>query len=130
MSKLALKIQAEQLNDKRAAPVAQRMIKVEQEFNNAASHDAVLMGIQSKYRLKVLFGTDIWISESPTSKMEKRDLVASALTDARRAVVHEVFGEFRGILNEIRLASYEMDYGKVRELVSEMENRMFVEGLE
>ena len=56
-------------------------------------------------------------------------VVTSHLTecqkDIRRAVIEEVFGEFRPYLSNMRAALYERDDGKVRRLLNELEERMF-----
>lgn len=52
-----------------------------------------------------------------------------ALHDIKRAMIEEIFGEFRPMLIEIRGALYDEDTVRVRTLLAEMEQQMFRDGL-
>lgn len=52
-----------------------------------------------------------------------------AMHDIKRAMIEEIFGEFRPMLIEIRGALYYEDTVRVRTLLAEMEQHMFRDGL-
>jgi len=51
------------------------------------------------------------------------------LTNVRRAMIEEVFGEFRHYLVEMRAALYDNDDYRIKTLLAEMEHQMFHEGI-
>lgn len=51
------------------------------------------------------------------------------LHDIKRAMIEEVFGEFRPMLIEMRSALYDEDLVRARTLLAEMEHSMFRDGL-
>jgi hypothetical protein len=48
-----------------------------------------------------------------------------AIEQVKRAVIEEIFGEFRQPLIDIGIAAYERDFIKVTKLVTKIENEMF-----
>ena len=120
MSKLAKAVEAYQSGDKRAAP-----------NYTSFSHDSAKMPnsdmfVQTKYRLEAKFGATVWIDDNVKGSMDR---VQWALEDVRKSIVEEVFGEFRGILNDMRVANHQSDSDRMRTLISELEYKMFVEGI-
>jgi hypothetical protein len=57
--------------------------------------------------------------------VDKPSHLTECQKDIRRAVIEEVFGEFRPYLYNMRAALYDRDDGKVRRLLNELEERMF-----
>lgn len=78
-------------------------------------------------RIGVKFETQVWISE--VELLKSNAPIDSALVHSKRAMIEEIFGEFRPLLNDINIATYEGDMYKVRDLVAKLENQMFIEGL-
>ena len=57
------------------------------------------------------------------------DQHSQVMHDIKRAMIEEVFGEFRPLLIELRSASYDEDQIRVRELLAQLEHQMFHEGV-
>jgi hypothetical protein len=55
------------------------------------------------------------------------DISKEIRKDLTQAIVQEIFGEFRPILSEMRIALYNEDSTRMRELIAELEYQMFVE---
>lgn len=47
----------------------------------------------------------------------------------KHALIEDIFGEFRPLILDIRVATYEGDMEKVKTLVIKLENQMFTEGI-
>lgn len=54
-----------------------------------------------------------------------QDMMGHAKQDLMRAMIEEVFGEFRPFLIEMRAAIYDEDKTRMRTLLAEMEEQMF-----
>ena len=80
-----------------------------------------------KYRIKVELGAEVWISEETASGYS--NAITEATYNVKRAVVEEIFGEFRHLITMMHIAIYDRDYEKARTLLAELENQMFKEGL-
>lgn len=61
--------------------------------------------------------------------LSKGDDMAEFAKLMKRQVIQEVFGEFRPLIIEMFTATYDKDTTRVRKLLAELENKMFVEGL-
>ena len=121
MSKLAKAIEAHQSGDKRAVPPKYTSIS-----HDSAKMPSADMFVQTKYRLEVNLGATAWIDDNIKGSIDR---VQWALEDVRKGIVEEVFGEFRGILNDMRVANHQSDSDRMRTLISELEYKMFVEGI-
>jgi len=71
-------------------------------------------------RLMAKFGAEVTIMETDTDGQ-----LNEARQSIRKAVVEEVFGEFRPIINQIRIAAYQDDRFQVARLIGELESQMF-----
>lgn len=82
-------------------------------------------------KLMVKFETTVWVDEiyEPQSFENQQQVERQAVFDAKRAMIEEVFGEFRPLILEARLALHQGDKYKVRALLAELENQMFVDGV-
>lgn len=78
-------------------------------------------------RIGAHFECRVWITDAQLKQSDAA--ITHAKTRIRRAMIEEMFGEFRSILTDINVATYEGDMHKVRELVEKLEHQMFVEGL-
>lgn len=73
------------------------------------------------------------IQYSLSVKFEKtftvsRGKLGEAIKDVRRAVIEEVFGEFRMSIIEAKHAAYNRDYEKVLAALHKLDREMFSEG--
>lgn len=80
-----------------------------------------------KAHLSVNIQRVCWIHDYSIAK--KDDKYADTIYDLKRAVVEEVFGEFRPLLMEMRATLHNRDLEKLRRLLNELEDQMFVDGL-
>lgn len=74
------------------------------------------------------------IQYSLSVKFEKtftvsRGKLGEAIKDMRRAVIEEVFGEFRMSIIEAKHAAYNRDYEKVLDALHKLDYEMFSEGI-
>ena len=83
-------------------------------------------GVEKQIRIGVTIQNDAFISDAITNSP---DLFDYALYDLKRAIVEEIFGEFRLLIIELRSSIYEGDKDRTRKLLAELEHKMFVEGL-
>lgn len=121
MSKLAAMITATQTGNARASRDA--------KYLSVDMHSQAVQGYHTEYqvRLSVTLTKDAFISED--MKTSYTDLWRETLYHLRRSMIEEVFGEFRPIIIEARTAVYEKDFDRLRMLLAELENQMFVDGL-
>ena len=66
------------------------------------------------------FGTDVKFSDNISEE---------ALKDIKRAIIEEVFGEFRPLLYEMKAAIYNEDFYRLRETLAKFEIEMFHDGI-
>ena len=81
--------------------------------------------------LRAKLETKAYISSSDCNSSPAADHnnYTEALRDLKRAMIEEVFGEFRPMIIEMRAALYDEDTSKVRRLLAEMEHSMFAGGI-
>lgn len=120
MSKLAKAVEAYQNGDKKTSF---KYTSFKHDSARMSNSDLIA---QTKYRLEVNLGATVWIDDNVKGSIDK---VQWALEDVRKGIVEEVFGEFRGILNDMRIANHQSDSDRMRTLISELEYKMFVEGI-
>ena len=125
MSKLAKAIEAKTyFNNARASTLpTPKYFEVSKEVNEISREYAKDIQV----RIGVKFETQVWISE--VRLLKSNAPIDAALVSSKRAMIEEVFGEFRPLLNDINIATYEGDMYKVRDLVAKLEHQMFIEGL-
>jgi hypothetical protein len=83
-------------------------------------------GVEKQIRLSAVVQNDVFISDSVTNNP---DNFKHTLYDLKRAIVEELFGEFRPLIIELRASIYDEDRDRTRTLLAELENQMFVDGL-
>jgi hypothetical protein len=123
MSKLAKAIDATLSGNKRASDIPNfRYTDVKFEI----APTSYQYGIDREVRLGVRVQSNAWISEHDWDNPDTRTHSIMAL---KRAMIEEVFGEFRPMLIELHAAMYDKDLVRARTLVAELENQMFADGL-
>lgn len=125
MSKLAKAIEAKTyFNNARASMLpAPRYFEVSKQVNEISCEYSK----EIQVRIGVKFESQVWISE--VELLKSNAPIDAALVNVKRAMIEEIFGEFRQLLNDINIATYEGDMHKVRDLVAKLEHQMFIEGL-
>lgn len=83
-------------------------------------------GIAKKYAIRTTFGAEVVIDEFVHGEKG----IYEAVKNTRRAVVEEIFGEFRPRLNELRMALYDKDPHKALDILAQLELQMFYEGID
>ncbi len=120
MSKFAEAFTAELTGDVKA----KRMPRLKTDMVHMPHHP---FNLSKGLRISATFAHTAWLQD--TINMSEGQAIAEAAKDIRRAIVEDVFGEFRPLLTEMRTALYDADETRLRSLIAELENRMFVEGL-
>lgn len=76
-----------------------------------------------KIDFKASFGTSYYIDENLAVKGSP--VIEETLRNVKKAVIEEIFGEFRQPINELRHAIYEMDNDRAIELLKNIEKQMY-----
>jgi hypothetical protein len=84
-------------------------------------------GSSIRYNIGVRLGAQVFIKDDVGSEMDTE--IKYATYNVRRAVIEEIFGEFRPIINEMSVGLYDHDFDKLKKLIDLMYDKMFVEGL-
>lgn len=121
MSKLANEIVAQLTNDVKAKQMRYVTVDTHEAPRNQFS---LARGVN----LGVTFRHTAWLDEQLTNKPEGQQY-ADAIIDIKRAIIEDVFGEFRPLIIEMRSALYDADTTRLRKLIAELENQMFVDGM-
>ena len=118
MSKLARAIVATLTNNVRA--IRDQYIDVKMHMQDHAQL------LSREVRLSVTLQCTKWLE---ASMLSNTDIKQTVQQDIKRAMIEEVFGEFRPMLIEMRSALYDADTTRLRTLLAELEHVMFTEGL-
>lgn len=78
-------------------------------------------------RMAATFAHTAWINEF--GQASEGTLLGEAMYDTKRAIIEDVFGEFRPMLIEMRCALHDLDTDRLRRILTEMEHQMFVDGM-
>jgi len=73
-----------------------------------------------KYRVGVEFGAQVYITEGESTE-HKNHIV----NQVRRAVVEEIFGEFRPIINKLRISIINRNHTEAEGILEELHKQMF-----
>lgn len=118
MSKLAKAIDATLTRNVRAS----RDLKLNYTTINLLVNESVSThNLSKELLLSVKIAKQCWYNES--------DDLNDVLHDIKRAMIEEVFGEFRPLLIEIRGSLYDEDTIRAKTLLAELEDQMFRDGL-
>ena len=123
MSKLAKAITATFTGD----VVASRKLKMRYTEVNLETLDDGYAHYARIYKIQAKFGVQKVVD---TSGLSNFDISKYVLNDIKRAIIEEVFGEFRPYLIEMRTAIYEQDDLRLRTLLANLEQQMFHDGVE
>lgn len=121
MSKLAEAITAELTGDKK---VSRMRYLTTESFQQPPSG----FNLRNGYAMVATFKHVAWVDD--ITHLTKGDAIVEAMKDVRRAMIEDVFGEFRPYLIEMRAALHDADESRLRKLIVELEHKMFVEGVE
>ena len=80
-------------------------------------------------QIRASFGAELWVNERSVIQSTAANPITMAVEDVKRAVIEEIFGEFRKPLSELRIALYNRDSERARQVLRELEHQMFQEGL-
>jgi len=94
---------------------------VDVAVGTAGAYTQVTSGFAKQCKIGVTFEKYTWLYGEQE--------FGPALSDLKRAMIEEVFGEFRPIILEMRAAIYDRDDARMRKLLAELENQMFVDGV-
>jgi hypothetical protein len=72
-----------------------------------------------------------WFDETAliSSNENASSIRQEVFTSIKRAMIEEIFGEFRPIIIELQSAIYDKNLDRMRRLTAELEHKMFIEGL-
>ena len=93
--------------------------------------DIVYPSIGREFKIGVKLQATKWVDDTCLIQSNENEpaIVSDVLKDLKRAMIEEVFGEFRWMIIEMRSALYDKDNSRVRTLLAEMEHKMFNEGI-
>lgn len=123
MSKLAAAINYSLTGEKRVAQKP-NLNYVDVTTLTGKTHTA--LGVDLGVLVLVKLEKKAWIADY---QFDGTDRLQEAMVDIKRAMIEEVFGEFRPIILEMRAALYDEDKTRLRKLLAELENQMFVDGV-
>lgn len=103
----------------RAAKTKLKYVDVKQniteiDFGNGGN------GVWREYRIVATFGANKIVDRSG-----RVEIGEDAFYDVKRAIIEEIFGEFRPYLIKLRASLYEDDREEARLLLMELEQKMF-----
>jgi uncharacterized protein (DUF1810 family) len=120
MSKLAKAINSTLTGDVKAA----RNLKLNYLDVSRTVSDVDHLRLAKKYKIGVKLETSCWLEEGLVA-----DAYHEMLFSVKRAMIEEVFGEFRPLIIEMRSALYDEDTRRVRTLLAQLEEQMFTDGV-
>jgi hypothetical protein len=84
-----------------------------------------------EYKIEVKLSTRKWFDETAliSSNENASAIRQEVYTSIKRAMIEEIFGEFRPIIIELQSAIYDKNLDRMRRLTAELEHKMFIEGL-
>ena len=96
-----------------------------------ASQPHSLLGFGREYTVSVKLSTTKWFDDSALIKSSENEdaIKTEILSSIKRAMIEEIFGEFRPIVYELQSAIYDKNQNRMRQLTAELERKMFVEGI-
>lgn len=122
MSKLAKLIDATITGDKK--------LKLETKYITTELQSSKVtrdFGVAQAIKVGVKFEQVIYIDEYELTV--NSDAINYALKNIKRAMVEEIFGEFRTLLLEATAATYDSDMIRLRNVLAKLEQEMFYDGI-
>lgn len=82
------------------------------------------------YRIGVTLGKQVVVPDFDVTISKNDSPLYNALYDMKQAIIQEIFGEFRPQLIELKLALYDQDTDRARQILNTLEKNMFEDGVE
>jgi hypothetical protein len=88
-------------------------------------------GYAYEFKIEVKLSTKKWLDESTLISTNENDpaIRQEVYSSIKRAMIEEIFGEFRPIIIELQSAIYDKNQDRMRQLTAELEHKMFFEGV-
>lgn len=124
MSKLAMAM------NYRATGNVSALSKFDYQYTDVRLHSQQIDFVK-EYKIEVKLSATKWFDDSMLIESKENDAAIrqEILTSIKRAMIEEVFGEFRPIIIEMQSAIYDKNQYRLRTLVAELERKMFYEGI-
>jgi hypothetical protein len=83
------------------------------------------------YRIECRIGSVVYVDDGfPGDSQEAKEReIMYAIETVKRGIIEEIFGEFKPILREMAMATYDEDTRRLRSLLSQLEQKMFYDGI-
>lgn len=130
MSKIAELITAKITGDvKIVRALNMNLTEVRKDSFEDNSH--ISMGTRRAYRIGVQLGATAYVDDSfpGDSQESKNQEIQYAIETVKRGIIEEIFGEFRPIIREMAMATYDEDSRRLRSLLTQLEQKMFYDGV-
>lgn len=84
-----------------------------------------------EYKIEVKLSARKWFDETAliSSNENLSTTRQEVYSSIKRAMIEEIFGEFRPIIIELQSAIYDKNLDRMRRLTAELEHKMFIEGV-
>ncbi len=83
-----------------------------------------------EYKIDVKLSCRKWLDETSLITNENESAIRQEVySSIKRAMIEEIFGEFRPIIIELQSAIYDKNLDRMRRLTTELERKMFIEGV-
>ena len=123
MSQVVKAITATDTGDRKVAesfsPLFQDVFNVKQEIHETRHTGEVL----KVYRIGVTLGNQCMVSEYETLNFD--DALTEAIKRTKKGVIEAIFGEFRQDMRHLENAIYDRDFAKARDVLRQLEVKMF-----
>ena len=130
MSKLAKAITATTTGNVRVARDRLRYLEVTKSVSDVGSSFSPHK-LAKEYRIEARFTAVAWLEDEISKTAEQNhDAFQEMLQTGKRGMIEEMFGEFRPLIIEMRVALYDEDTQRVRTLLAQLEEQMFTDGVE
>jgi hypothetical protein len=88
-------------------------------------------GYAYEFKIEVKLSTKKWLDESTLISTNENDpaIRQEVYSSIKRAMIEEIFGEFRPIIIELQSAIYDKNLDRMQQLTAELEHKMFFEGV-
>jgi len=124
MSKIADAVFAKDLKEVRARPDSiVDVFSVKENFIEVDHFER-----QKHYNIGLTIGTSVWINQYPGSSSKAENDLHEAICNSKRAIIEEVFGEFRPILMKLEMEIINRNSGEALDLVRQLRKQMFEVG--
>jgi hypothetical protein len=88
-------------------------------------------GLRRGYRIECRIGAQAFVDDGfpgDSQEVKEREIMYAVET-VKRGIIEEIFGEFKPILRELAMATYDEDTRRVRSLLTQLEQKMFYDGI-